>query len=90
MAFTISKAENRQQYLAGILVVLVLVALYIWKGKDLLVGPSAQVITPQFQSKNVNINFTFLESPVFDELRTFEEIQPFEGEVGQTNPFIAK
>lgn len=90
MAFTISKAEHRQQYLAGLLVVLVLIALYVWKGKDLLVGQSAQVITPQFQSKNVNIDFDFLEKPIFDELRTFEEIQPFEGEVGQTNPFVAK
>lgn len=83
------KKEDRQKYLIGVLILIAAVTFYIFK-KDSFQSPIPEVLVPQFQPRKIEINFELLQSPIFKELRTFTEIQPFEGEVGQENPFVAK
>lgn len=40
------------------------------------------------EPERIEIDSKFLESPEIEELILFEEIPPFEGEIGRDNPFI--
>ena len=86
MALTIFEKEKKQQYLYWIILVAILAGA-IWFGRNYLIkSPSPPSSAPQ--KKTVDINLAVLDTEVFQNLQPFEEITPFEGEVGRANPFL--
>lgn len=78
--------RKRQQYLLLILFIILFIGA-IWflypKFKPTL--PS----TPQpSKPEKPEINFELLKNPILKELQPFEEIPPFEEELGRENPFL--
>ena len=89
MAITFLQAKKRQKNLLLILVLVIIAILVIvWQG-FLKVGkaPVLPYVT-QLTPREINIDLTTLENPQITELQAFEEILPFEDEIGRTNPFI--
>lgn len=87
MAINFLQAKKKQRYLILILALIILaIVLIVWQ--SFFTGgqskPSTQVLTPGA----IEINWDTLKDAQIDELQLFEEVAPFEGEVGRTNPFI--
>lgn len=88
MAIIPTEKKKRQKYLIFILgIVVVLVAFVVWY--NFFAGPATlpPEITP-VKPREIKINFEVLENPILEALQPFEEIPPFEEEVGRENPFI--
>lgn len=66
--------------------VVLLIAAF-WLAQNYLVKPVSPPPIPPKQ-KTIEINLEALENPVLQELQLFEEIPPFEGEIGRDNPFL--
>lgn len=81
--------RKRQKYLILALVSAVLLILII-----VIIGISSKPETEKLKEVSVQkpvlieIDFGVLESQALKELQPFEEILPFEGQVGRENPFI--
>jgi len=73
-------------YLNWILIVVIFIGA-LWFGQNYLVKPVPSPSPPP-QKKTIEINLKVLESPALQELQIFEEIPPFEGEIGRENPFL--
>ena len=88
MAITFLQAKKRQRYLIFILVFIALATLIVvWQGffqKTEITYTSVSM--PQAKEK-VIINWQLLSDQKLTELQAFEEILPFEGEIGRDNPF---
>lgn len=78
---------QQQKNLIWMLLVLVLV-LIAWFGRDSIIKPSVPFSSPPAKQKVVEINFEVLKNPSLQELRPFEEIPPFGEEIGRENPFL--
>lgn len=81
------RKSDRQKYLIGLLVLLILAGVYFLK-RDSFQVPGVAPITSQFQPKKPQINFTFLDSPIFKELRSYTPVPQFGGQIGQQDPFL--
>ena len=89
MAITFLQAKKRQRYLVLTLALTIFVILIIvWqgflKGKEV----PARTLVPFLPPEKVLIDWQTLKDPQVAALQTFEQILPFEGEVGRENPFI--
>lgn len=88
MAINFLQERKKQKYLLLLsALVIALTLLVIWWGffrKEAPVVPSSQFFTfPQLR-----INWSLLESLQLEKLQPFEEIKPFEKEIGRKNPFL--
>ena len=86
MALTLFNKEKKRQYLYWILLVVILAGT-IWLGRNYLVKPVPPPVQPP-KKKTVEINLAILDSEAVRNLQPFEEILPFEDEVGRENPFL--
>jgi len=86
MALTLFDKEKKRQYLYWILLVAILAGA-IWFGRNYLVKPASPVPLPP-KKKTIEINLELLNNAAFQKLQSFEEILPFEGEIGRENPFL--
>ncbi len=89
MAIAFIQKRKKQTYLIIALVIIVLVITVVLrqgflKEKKLIVIPGPLV--PEYPK--IEINFGVLEKPELIEFIPFEEIFPFEEEVGRENPFL--
>jgi len=78
--------EKRQQYLAFLLLIVILIGAiwFLWPK----ISPSLPAPPPPPKPKKVEINFEALKKETTKDLRLFEEITPFEEEIGRENPFL--
>ena len=89
MAITFLQTKKRQRYMVLILALIIFaILIIIWQDflKTPEVLPSSQ--TTSLIRQKVNINFEILKDPQLTELQAFEQILPFEEEIGRENPFI--
>lgn len=82
------QGKKRQKYLSWI-VLIVILAGALWFGRGFLIKPGPPPPSPP-EKKTIEMSFELFNNPAFQELQSFEEIPPFEGEVGRENPFIAQ
>lgn len=88
MAITFQKREEKQRYLIFAFLIIILVAFLVLyfgffrKQKPSFLPPTLH------QPPRIEINFETLKKPFLKELLPFEEIKPFEGEIGRENPFL--
>lgn len=88
MAITFYQKRKLQRYLilAFIFVLLITVSV-LWLGfRKKAVDLSEE--EPFKPEKEIKINFDILENPLLKELEKFEDIEPFEGEIGREQPFL--
>lgn len=85
MAIALFRQRKTQKYLIlALIVIILLILVVIWQG--FLLKPK---LPPEgLRPKKIEINFEVLKSPRLEELQPFEEIPPFEEEVGRENPFV--
>ena len=88
MATTFPKEKKSKYYLILLLVIIFLLVIFfvVWRiflAKPATVSPSIVLKRPE-----IKINFETLKSPILKELQPFEEIKPFEEDVGRENPFL--
>jgi hypothetical protein len=92
MAITFFKEKKKQKYLIYILIAItVAIFLIIWLGILKKPQTAPEQIVPSGVSENwqkIEINFQILENPLFQNLKDFEKIPNFDGQVGRENPFI--
>lgn len=67
--------------------VVIAILIIVWQGFLKGEAPTVSYTVP-LTLKQININWSTLQSDQVTELQVFEQIAPFEGEVGRTNPFI--
>lgn len=82
----LSPQDKKQRNLFFILSTLAFIWL-IWFGKDFFI----KILPPPPPSQSfqkIEINFEVLKNPLLKNLVSFEEIPPFEGEVGREDPFV--
>lgn len=92
MAITFLQEKKKQKYLIYVLImVFFAIFLTIWFGYFRKPPIIPEEIAPTETAKSwqkIEINFKILEDPLFQDLKAFEKIPAFEGEVGRENPFI--
>lgn len=89
MAITFAQEKKRQRYLILVLaLVILLILIVIWRGLFWEGTPQPTSVLPAFVPRKVEINWEALKSPQLEEFHPFEQIPPFEGEIGRENPFI--
>ena len=82
------KKEQKQKYLIVLLAIIALAAVFVLK-KDQLLGTGEEIAPAPFEPRKIEIDFDLLNAPVVKDLRIYQEIKPFDGPVGQENPFKA-
>jgi len=89
MAITFLEKRKRLRYFVPVLIITILVtAFVIWQGFFVQEGlPVAEEIV-EIPIKKIKIDFQVLKNPIFEDLQPFEEIPPFEVEIGRENPFL--
>lgn len=86
------KEEKKKQKLLILIVIaaIVITIIILWFGvfskKSNL---NIVEIKPESLIQEINVDFNVLNDPIFDDLKIFEEIPKFEGEIGRENPFLA-
>jgi len=86
MALLFPKERKGRKYLNWIFLIVILAGL-LWFGRSYLIKPSPQPPPPP-KKKTIEINLEVLKSPAIQGLQPFDEIAPFEGEIGRENPFL--
>jgi len=89
MAIQFIQKKKKQKYLILIFgAVLLITVVVLWYGffRGEKIKPVVLVVA--VASKEIKINFEFLESSVLKELQSFEEISFFDKEAGRKNPFL--
>lgn len=87
MAIIFPKEKKRLKllfWIFGILVILAVLLSLNFVFKEEVPEPKATIKRP----REVKINFEILQDPRLEKLQTFEEILPFEEEIGRENPFL--
>lgn len=86
MAITFFQRRKKQKYLILVLVVvIILIFVVVWRG--FLTKPEPVLAPIILELPKIEINFGVLKSPILKEFQSFEEIKPFEEEIGRENPF---
>ena len=89
MAIDFLQAKKQQRYLILILALVIFAILIIvWQGFFKAPAVSLTPLATPALPQKVIINWSTLQAPQLKELQVFEEISPFEGEIGRENPFI--
>ena len=91
MAITFLQEKKKNDIMTLILAITLLITFFfIWKyffaGNKFFVKQdfTVEIVAPQ----KIEINLEILNSPVLDDLRSFEKSPGFTGKVGRENPFI--
>ena len=88
MAITFLEERKKQRRLVLILTLVIFtILLVVWYGffmKKETVSPPLPVLIPQ----KIEIDWQTLKNPQLQEMQPFEEIFPFEEEIGRENPFL--
>jgi len=91
VAITFLEKRKRLQYLFPILGVVILITVFtLWKGffaKEKIEFIEVGYPLDRVLVKEIEIDFETLKSPELEELQLFEEVPPYEGEIGRENPF---
>lgn len=89
MALTFFEQRKRQRkFILISALIIFLTVILIWKF-FLLPKPEPEPKVVEIpRPPEIKIDFEVLKSPILEKLQPFEEISPFEGEVGRENPFI--
>jgi flagellar basal body-associated protein FliL len=87
MAITFTQQKKKQKYLIIILAIIVLLTLII-VFSGLFFKPVEEEPFPAVTFKKVEIDFKTLSQADLINLVIFEDVLPFEGEVGRQNPFL--
>lgn len=84
------KSNNGQKILIVVFILIVLTIIFIWLQNSAKTSQTSEesALLPVVIHSKIEINFGFLESQILLDLLPFEEIKPFEGEIGRENPFI--
>ena len=86
MAITFLQQRKKQKRLIFVLLaVIILIFIVVWRG--FLVKPKPVLVPIILEPPKIEINFGVLKGPVLKEFQPFEEIKPFEEEIGRENPF---
>jgi len=88
MAITFFQKRKIQRYLIPVFIgAFLITGIIIWQGFFKKEEPPLpeEVLRP---FKKIKINFEILKSLLLEELQPFEEIPPFEEEIGRENPFL--
>jgi hypothetical protein len=84
------KERKKQKYLVYVFIVILFgIFLVFWFGflrKPETMPPVKSL--EDFKFKKVEIDFSLLKEPALKELKPFETIKPFEGNLGRENPFL--
>ena len=82
--------KKKQQYLIYALAAFLLIIIgylgYNFLGKKKPVEEITGVQEAILPPKKIEINFGVLKNPLIDQLQMYQEIQPFEGQIGRDNP----
>ncbi len=92
MAITFIQERKKQQRLVLILIAVVIITIVVvWFG--FFRKPATPVTGGETQVAQVyripELDFFILENPIFRDLQPFDNIVPFVGEKGRTNPFLS-
>lgn len=84
----IQQKKKQKKMLLIVIGVIIITALILWLGY--FREPKESVSeTPEISSiRRIRVNFEVLKSPFLKGFDLFEKIPPFEGELGQENPFL--
>lgn len=80
------KRQKKMLLIVGLIAVITLLVLwfgYFREPKEPV--PEVSVVAPV---REIKINFEVLKNPFLKESQIFEQIPPFEGEIGRENPFL--
>ncbi len=81
--------RKKQKYLIAIvLAVFVITGVILWFGYFRKPEPVLEEVPPLIGVKEIKIDFSVLENPFLQQLQPFEQVSPFEGEIGRENPFL--
>ena len=87
MAITFLQQRKKQKSLIFVLIaVIILIFIVVWRG--FWAKPKPVLVPMISEPPKIEINFEVLKSPILKELQLFEEIKPFEEEIGRKNPFL--
>ncbi len=90
MSVNFKEEKKKQKYLVILVSSVILVTvLILWFGvfkdkSNLMVFE----IRPANLIKEIDVDFNALDNSIFDDLKVFEDIPEFEGEIGRENPFL--
>lgn len=89
ISFQQEKKKQKMMILViAVVIVITAVVLYFGVFKDS--GKSKVVnVRPANLIREISVDFNALENPIFTDLKPFELIPDFEGELGRDNPFLA-
>lgn len=88
MAIIFVKERKKQKKLIIIFIGIILITLFIlWQFYFKAEEPPFRVELMPIK-KEIRIDLSILETPFLNQLQSFEEIKPFEDEIGRENPFI--
>lgn len=80
------RERKKLRYLLFVLgIALVGTIFFVWWG---FFAKPTPLPPPPPPPPEIKINFEVLESPILKEFQPFEEIPPFEEEIGRENPFL--
>jgi len=80
--------RKKQKYLIAIAVIVFAISgVILWFGYFRKPEPVSEVV-PVSEVKAIKIDFSVLENPFLQEIQPFEQIPPFEGDIGRENPFL--
>jgi len=88
MAIEFIQAQKKQRYLILILtLVICAILLVVWQGFFRQPAPLIPVSSPAVAPSKIEINLEALKDTKIGELKIFEQIPAFAGEVGREDPF---
>jgi hypothetical protein len=89
MALNFADQKNRQKYLLGVVVIVLIIMGVVWFSYFNNGGASTPApVDVSYQPKNINIDFSVFENPLLKKLNPFFQIPAFEGVMGKSNPFL--
>lgn len=86
MALPLFQERERKKYLSWVFVIVILAGA-LWFSRGFLIKPIPSLPSKPVK-KTVEMNFKIFSNPAFQALQPFEEILPFEEELGRENPFL--
>jgi len=89
MPISFSEKENRQKYLAILLIVIVSITLFVLRKNIFKTSSPGLPAAEVFQPQKIEINFEVLKNSKLKELQPPKEASPFVGKAGRANPFIS-
>ena len=88
MAVNFREQKKKQKYLLGLVgLILLTVAGVLYFGFFREESEVVEII-PVSLVKEIKVDYSVLENPFFEKVKSFEKIPDYEGDVGRENPFL--